>query len=140
MTDRPSDPKCIECRLVVIEPDSMRILTTKSAEGALLPHESIPEHTRVAESLTESIERKYGFRTIQLALLPGAEDGGYCAIHEIMGSQQSALRSFVFANLDEIPASEITDTQRLLVLKIMKGEANELGRFARLGWNYELLA
>jgi hypothetical protein len=140
MTDKPNDPRCIECRLVVIEVDSMRILTTASAADPLLPRESIPAYTRVAEALTETIVQNYGLRTIQLAILPQAEEQNYCAVHEIMGSPEAIPRSLSFTALDEIASGELTEAERSLVLKIMEGIANELGRFARLGWIYELLA
>jgi hypothetical protein len=139
MTDKPNDPGCIECRLVVIEANSMRILTAASAAGHLLPRESIPAYTRAAEALTEAIEQRYGLRTLQLAILPGAEDISYCAVHEIMGSQEEIYRLLSSANLDEIGHSELTETERATVLKIIKGEARELGRFARVGWIDELL-
>jgi aminoglycoside phosphotransferase (APT) family kinase protein len=140
MTDKPNDPRCIECRLVVIEADSMRILTTASAAGPLLPRESIPENTRAAEGLTEALEQRFGLRTIQLAILPGTEELSYCAVHEIMGSQEEVHRLFLFTLLDDIAPSELTEAERATVRKIMKGQAHELGRFARIGWIDELLA
>jgi hypothetical protein len=140
MTDKPSDPKGIECRLVVIEVDSMRILTTASAAGPLLPRETTPAYTRAAEAITEAIEQRYGLRTIQLAILPGTEELSYCAVHEIMGSQEEIYRLLSSATLDEIAPSELTETERATVLKIIKGDARELGRFARIGWIDELLA
>lgn len=139
MTERLSCAEPIECRLVMIDPDSMRILTTATEAGSSLPRESVPAYTRVAEALNEAIEQRYGLRTLQLAILPGAEEPTSCAVHEIMGSQEAALRSYSFVTLDEIASSELTEAERSLALKVMKGEANKLGRFARLGWIDELL-
>lgn len=140
MTNKSDDTKCIECRLVVMEADSMRILTTASPAGPSLPRESIPAYARAAEALTEVIALRFGLRTIQLAILPGTEELDYCAVHEIIGSQKKKQSLLSFATLDEIPPSELTETERVTVLKIMRGEASELGRFARIGWIYELLA
>jgi len=139
MTVRLNDPERIECRLVLISAHSMRVLTT-GASGTSLPRESIPACTRVAEGLNEVIELGYGLRTLQLAILPGAEGRSCCAVHEIVSSPEAVPRSLSFAALDEIASSELTDAERSLVLKIMKGETNKLGRFARLGWIDELLA
>jgi hypothetical protein len=139
MTEKLNDPERIEFRLIIIDAHSMRILTTASAAGHLLPHESIPAYTRVAEGLNEAIELRYGLRTLQLAILPGAEERSCCAVHEIIGSQEALPKSPSFAALNEIASSELAETERSLVLKIMKGEATELGRFARLGWIDELL-
>jgi Phosphotransferase enzyme family len=140
MTDKPDDPKCIECRLVVIEVNSMRILTTAPAPGPLLPRELIPPYTRAAEALTGAIEERYGLRTIQLAILPGAEEISYCAVHEIMGLREEVYGLLSFVALDQIAPGELNETERATVLKIIKGEARELGRFARIGWIDELLA
>jgi Phosphotransferase enzyme family len=140
MTEKLNDPGCIECRLVVIEVNSMKILTTASAAGPSLPRESIPAYTRAAEALTGAIEQKYGLRTIQLAILPRAEEVSYCAVHEILGSQEEVHGLLSFAALDEVAHSELTETERATVLKVIKGDARELGRFARVGWIHELLA
>ena len=140
MTGTINNPERIEYRLVMIDPYSMRILAIKSTARLSLPRESIPAYTRVAEALTETIEQNCGLRTIQLAILPGAVGQNYCAVHEIMSSLEAAPKSLSFAALDEIGSSELTESERSLVLKIVKGEANELGRFARLGWIDELLA
>jgi Phosphotransferase enzyme family len=140
MTEMLNDPGCIECRLVVIEVNSMRILTTASAADPLLPRELIPPYTRTAEALTGVIEQRYGLRTIQLAILPGGEQVSLCAVHEIMGPREEVNGLLSFATLDEISPGELTDTERATVLKITRGGARELGRFARVGWIHELLA
>jgi len=135
----PGEPECIECRLVLIEPHSMRILTTGAAASLLLPRESIPAYSRAAESLTETIERKLGLRTIQLALLPGRVEVGTCAVHEIIGSRKGEPGLLAFTALDDIAAGEFVGEERSIVIKIMKGEAGEFGRFAQLGWIDQLL-
>ena len=140
MTDRLHSPERNECRLIVIDAHSMRILTTASAAGPLLPHEPIPAFSRVAEALNEAIEQRYGLCTVQFRhppwsrgakLLRRSRDHGFAR----SGTQIAFLRS---AGRD--CPSELTEAERSLVLKIMKGEAKELGRFARLGWIDELLA
>jgi hypothetical protein len=140
MTGKPKDPQCNEYRLVLIDAQSMQILTIASRTDLLLPRETIPAYTRVAKALTESIKQKYGFDTMQLALIQGTEGQSHCSVHEIMNLRESASQSVQFTELHEIAASEFAGDERDTVLKIMKGEANELGRFARLGWINELLA
>jgi hypothetical protein len=140
MTDRLNGAERIECRLVIIDSDSMRVLTTAAGAGSSLPRESVPAYTRVAGAFNEAIEQRYGLRTIQLAVLPGTTELISCAVHEIMGLQEQQLRSLSFAALDEVGSNDLTETERSLILKIMMGEANPLGRFARIGWIYELVA
>ena len=140
MTDLFNNPQRIECRLVLIDAHSMRILTTASAAGPLLPRESIPAFTRIAECLTEAIDRRYGLHTIQLALLPGADGLGYCAVHEIIDQPRDQPQSLSFSALNEIAATEFIGEERVTILAIMRENAKELGRFARLGWIDELFA
>jgi hypothetical protein len=140
MTGTINNPERIEYRLVMIDPYSTRILTIKSTARLSLPRESIPAYTRVAEALTEAIEQRYGLRTIQLAILPRAEEQTCCAVHEILGPLDSVAGQPSLATLDEIAPSELAETERAIVLKIMTGGASELGRFARVGWIDELLA
>jgi hypothetical protein len=140
MTDRAKDLPCTECRLVLIDAQSMKILTTASTAGPSLPRETIPAYTRVAETLTKSIEERYGIPTIQLALLSGTEGQSYCAVHELIGRREAVSGTLAFTALDDVVSNEFAGEERAIVLKIMKCEAKELGRFARLGWIDELLA
>ncbi len=139
MTSKPDNPQRTECRLVLIERHSTRILATAGAASHLLPRESIPTYTRTAEFITKAIDRRYGLNTIQLALLPEADNSGSCAVHEIIGVRQALPGSLSFAALDEFASSELTDGERATVRRIMRGEASELGRFANLGWLDKLL-
>jgi Phosphotransferase enzyme family len=140
MADSLKDLRRIECRLIVIDAQSMRILTTAAKTDALLPRQAIPAYSRIAEALTESIEQRYGLNTIQLALLPGAEGKSDCAVHEIVGPRESASLSLPFSALQEIASSEFAGDERATVRAIMNGDATGLGRFARIGWIDELLA
>jgi hypothetical protein len=124
----------------MIDADSMRILTTASAEGPILPRESIPVYARVAEALTEAIEQRFSLRTIQLALFKNAKERGYCAVHEIMGLRDAEPESYSFTELDRISSSEVAGDERTIILKIMRSETSEFGKFARLGWIDELFA
>ena len=138
MTDEPNDRQCIECRLVVIDKHSMRVLTIAGASGPLLPREVIPVYARVAQALTDAIRQRYELCTIQLALLRDAEGPSYCAVYEIIGSGEGVPGSLSFTSLDEIGSGELTGEEQSTVLEIMSRHASPLGRFARLGWVEEL--
>ena len=140
MTDSLNNPQRIECRLVMIDAHSMRILTTTAAPRPLLPRESIAAYTRVAEALNDAIEQRYGLRTMQLAFLPRAERQSYCAVHEIIALRKSVPRSLSLVELGEMAPGELSGEERAIVLAIMKGQASGLGNFARLGWIHDLLA
>jgi hypothetical protein len=127
------------CRLALIEPSSMRIMTINSDSGPLLPCESIHTHSRFAEALTQAVEQIYGLRTIQLALLPGSEEQGYCAVHEILASRSTLSEFLSPVALHEIEPDQLTAEEKAMVIKIMNGHAMDLGRFARVGWISELL-
>ena len=140
MSDKIKDLQRIEYRLAVIDAQSKQILTTVAAAGPILPRVTVLASSRVAEALTETIEKIYHLRTIQLTLLPGAEGQSYCAVHEIVDSREAVSTSLSFSELHDIVTTEFVGKERATVLAIMRGDANEFGRFARLGWIDELLA
>ena len=137
MIDKPNAQQGIEYRIVAIEPSSMLILST-SATFPRLPRVSIPADVRIADAITEFLEENYRLHTIQLAILPGEGEASYCAIHEILRSDSIGLESISLRALGEIAFADLTELDRIHILRIMKGEAVELGRFARLGWIDEL--
>jgi len=139
MTNSLPDGMYVEYRLVLIEPQSMRILTRDTVEGPMLPRESVSAYTRIAQTLTEAIEQRYGFSSLQLAILPAVEGNSDCAVHEIIGPTEDTPGSFSFLVQDEITLGELSDEEKAFVLKILKGETNALGKFARLGWITDLL-
>jgi hypothetical protein len=124
----------LEFRLVAIETASMRVLTTLFPRSISLPRVSVPAGSRLTKALTETVEREVGLRTLELALLPAYNAGPQCTVHEILAPQASLKAPFAFTDLNEISSEELTGEERSLVLKIMKSEAHELGRFARIGW------
>ena len=139
MTNTLDNLQRIEYRAVLIDGHSKRVLAIATAAGPLLPRVSIPPYTRVAESLTEAIDLRYNLRTIQLGSLPDREQFNGCAVLEIVGMQQAMRGPLSFVELDEIASNELSDEERATVLRIIKGEAGELGRFAQLGWLEKLL-
>jgi len=77
---------------------------------------------------------------IGIETLALGSENSYKLWREILGSREEIYRFLSSATLDEIAPSELTETEKATVLKIMKGEESELGRFARVGWIDELLA
>lgn len=139
MMERSSGLRYDEWRLVVIDAQSLRLLAHDGASGAFLPREFIAPYTRVAEALTEAIKQHYGLSTIQLAVVSHPGERGGCAVHEVISSCTAACRPLSLLALDEIASGELTAEERNAVLSIMAGEPTKWGRFARLGWIYELL-
>jgi hypothetical protein len=139
MTNTLDNLQRIEYRAVLIDGHSKRVLAIATAAGLLLPRVSIPPYTRVAESLTEAIALRYNLRTIQLCSLPDREQFSGCAVLEIVDMQQAMCGPLSFVELDEIASNELADEERATVLRVIKGDADELGRFAQLGWLEKLL-
>jgi len=133
MTNTLDNLQRIEYRAVLIDGHSKRVLAIATAAGLLLPRVSIPPYTRVAESLTEAIVLRYNLRTIQLCSLPDREQFSGCAVLEIVDMQQAMCGPLSFVELDEIASNELADEERATVLRVIKGDADELGRFAQLG-------
>ena len=126
----------MQCRLVIIDPRSLQILTLNAR--CILPRSIAPTDSRIAETLTETIRRRLGLSTIQLALLGAPAESSYCAVFEIVRWMHTVPGTHSFRDLDAISPKELTEQERALILRILAGEAHELGRFARLGWIGEL--
>lgn len=127
-----------EFRVAVIDPESLRIVTARSAAGPVLFRESVPRYARTAEALTDALERHHGLHTIQLALLPKGERQTFCAVHELILQTNPSSRSICLNSPNDSAPADLTDKERDLICRIMRGQAHELGRFARLGWIREL--
>jgi hypothetical protein len=137
MTDRTRRLRHIECRLVIIDACSLQILALHAR--SILPRAIAPADSRIAETLTETIRRRFGLCTIQLALLGAQTESSSCAVFEIVGRMPTLPGTHSFRGLDRISSQELTEQERVQILRILAGEAHELGRFARLGWIYELI-
>jgi hypothetical protein len=92
---------------------------------------------RLAYSLAEELESRYGVATIQLALLPRNTSSAF-AIHEVRAASElgAKLTGIEFDQLDE---ETLRDDERDLLQSILKRRDTGQGRFARLGWIDELL-
>lgn len=137
--NKPHDSPSAECRLVVVDSQSLRILTIADTGRPRLPRMRLSPFARGAETLTQAIEQKFGLCTIQLTLRSGSNGLGCCAVHEIVGSTRSKDGSLSFAPLDQIFPGELEDKEQDMVLRVLSRKANELGRFALLGWIDTLL-
>jgi hypothetical protein len=127
-------------RLILIDNASMRVLGIQGPQGFSLPCESIPVGKRVAQALTESIRRRFGFCTMQLAVLPKSTLTTRCAIFEILETQPGFPASASLEILANVPATEMTEEERDTVGRIMTGQEEAFGRFGRLCWIEDLQA
>jgi len=139
MNNRTSEVPTIECRVVVIDPGSKRVVVKPEIRPLSLLRESIPAYGRMAADLTGALFRLYGFTTIQLAVLPRKGCTSYCAVHELICVRRELSTSLSLADLDEVDIGELNPEERDFVGHIISGRLTSHGRFARLGWVRELL-
>lgn len=125
-----------EVSLVLIAPRSRCVLVSRSADGYRLPSAPL-SFGRLASSLTQAVESKYGLPTIQLAL-HSREQSSILAVHEVRSTavQDSGM---VAIDLNELGREVLQDEERNLVRLILDGGDASQGRFARVGWIDELL-
>lgn len=127
-------------RVVLIDPGSMRILVLRGPHGPVLPQQSVPADKRTAQMLTEAMQLRFDFSTIQLAMLPSHGFDTQCVVHEIVRIREDSRRVLCFEKLENIAQSEIDEEERNLISQIIAAGGNPWGRFGRLGWINELLA
>lgn len=143
MASNSGDLQGVEYKLVVVEAQSMRVLTDANSRNSLhpsLPHAWVCSDARVAASLTRAIRRQYGIGTIQLAQFRESASAECCSVHEIIPGQQHSLKDLRFVSLNRATCGALTADEFLKVRRIVDGKAPEFGRFAQPGWFSTLLA
>lgn len=140
MEDTVQNAETREFRLIVCDPLSLQILTLAIDRGIRLPREFIPAYARTAAMLTDVLAQRFGLDTIHLATMLPEDGRSHCAVFEVIGGLKAAGRRLSFQSVEDLSSEEISDHERALFWKITRGDAKELGRFARLGWINELFA
>lgn len=127
-----------EYRLVLVGLGSNRTWTDLNDLAPRLPRVAIPRWTRPAEQLQRAIEDTWRIRAIVLDFYPGGENHAPSAIAEIPSTQSP--HGLTALEIDELPETEMTAGERLVVKEILAGNPGFRGPFSRTGWIEEAKA
>lgn len=125
-----------EYRVVLVRPDSRRVLALDAPGGYRLPSVCIPQWTRPAEQLRKAIQTKWGLQVFVLDFLAAHDDFPLCAVAELLFPDERTELTSVALNM--IASSELSERSRFDLASLLSGDAN--GSVSRVGWIDEAIA
>jgi Phosphotransferase enzyme family len=118
-----------EYRLVLVLPESRKILAIGGVDGYRLPSISIPQRTRPAEQLREAIHTAWKLSVLILDFFHGSP---FCAVAEVLvPSQSTDLKAVSF---EQLQTPELSERQLTQIASILAGDSQVGSPFARVGW------
>jgi hypothetical protein len=121
-------------RLVLVLPESRKILALSGVDGYRLPSLGVQLWTRPTQQLREAIETIWNLHTLILDYLEGPP---ICAVAEVLiPSQRPDLKA---VSLEHLHTTELSEEQRAVITLILGGSSPEGSPFARIGWIYEAI-
>jgi hypothetical protein len=118
-----------EYRLVLVLPESRKILAIGDVDGYRLPSISVPQWTRPAEQLREAIHTAWKLSVLILDFFHGSP---FCAIAEVLvPSQSTDLKAVSF---EQLQTPELSERQLAQIASILAGDSQVSSPFARVGW------
>lgn len=112
--------------------------SSRSTYKVAIAQISVPINARPAAAMTEELRRRFGWSTIQLALLPPTKDEVPRAVHELLSDVRASSEPVAWRTIDEAHTS-LNDEQMQYLYAIIGGIPNDLGCFARIEWIDELM-
>jgi hypothetical protein len=132
VTVHESPIKAAEYQLVLVVPESHKVLAISEAEGYRLPSVKIPRWTRPAEQLQKAVKAAWGVHVIVLDFLSSSGSSKVCAVAEVLVSDaNNGLKSTTVAQL---PSAALEEQHRAQVESMLFGIAGSSGPFSRIGW------
>jgi Phosphotransferase enzyme family len=123
-----------EYRLVLVLPDSRKILAINNADGYSLPSISVLQWTRPAQQLREAIHATWKLHVLILDFFHGSP---LCAVAEVLVLGPPTY--LAASSLDQLQASELSEHQRKQVASLL-ADSHASRPFNRVGWIDEAIA
>jgi thiamine kinase-like enzyme len=128
--------KTTEYLLVLVQPDSRKILVLDSSESCRLPRVRIPQQTRPAEQLRKGSKAAWGLDVLILDFFPSQDASPGGAVAELLGPNPSDELRLVES--ESIGIDELSEQQCALIGNVLAGETKS--PFSQLGWIDEAVA
>lgn len=122
-------------RLVLVLPDSRKLLVIDDFDGDRLPSIAIPQWTRPAEQLQKAIHAVWKLHVLLLEFLQGHP---LCAVAEVL--VPGGIAGFKPIPLRQLATSELSEQQRAQIASILDDDSQASGPFSRVGWINEAIA
>jgi hypothetical protein len=130
MTITETNLETVEYRLVLIQPDSRKILALDTVGACRLPTVRIAQWTRAVEQLRKAAKNAWGLHILVLDLIMDGASSPHCAIAELLlHNGDSELKE---VTLDMINDSELSEEQRFQIALLLSDKTESL--LSRVGW------
>jgi hypothetical protein len=126
--------KTTEYRLVLVLPQSRKILAINDVDEYRLPSVAIPQWTRPAQQLQEAALLVWKLHVLILDFFHGSP---LCAVAEVLVPGPPTY--LVAASLDQLQVSELSEQQRGQVASLL-ADSHTSSSFNRVGWIDEAIA
>jgi hypothetical protein len=125
-----SEQTPMEYRIVFIDPGTHKVLAIANGNQPSLPRVSIAPGGRAIPQLCRAIKNAWGVHAFFLGEISARDADTCCALAELVsGPLPDALR---ITDLDAVMAADLTDGERSVVRRVLKGEHDSL--FLRMRW------
>jgi hypothetical protein len=125
-----------EYRLILVLPESLKILATSDVEGYRLPSVAIPQWIRPAQQLQKAVLTIWRLPILVIDLF--LQDSSYCAVAEALAPAESTgLKTVLF---EQIQTSELSGRQRAQIASILASDGIANNPISHLGWIDEAIA
>ena len=124
-------------RLILVLPESHKVLAISDPSGYRLPSVSIPPWTRPAAQLQKAILAIWRLHAIILDFLAPSEECPLCAVAEILPSAK--VLELKPVPLERIRAPQISGQQHAQLTAMLSGCSNISNPFSRIGWINEAI-
>lgn len=137
MTLQPNTDESAEYRLILMLPESRKVLVSGTCNSGSLPSVRIPQRTRIARELQTAIHNRWKLDVIVLHL-PRPENGGLpCAIAEVrLPKQPPCLRA---VEITQLTAFGLSEKLRAQLVSVLSQEPSD-SPFSRIGWIDQAIA
>jgi hypothetical protein len=126
----------VEYRLILLLPESRKILAISDVDGYRLPSVTIPQWTRPAQQLQEAVLGAWGLPILILDLF--FQDSSHCAVAEALAPAESrGLKPVLF---EQIQTSELPEAQRAQISSLLAGNLTAISPLSHLGWIDQAIA
>lgn len=126
----------VEYQLVLVQPDSHKVLALDINGDYRLPLVRIPPWTRPAEQLRKACKTAWELDVLVLDFLPAQDASPRCAVVELLGPNVS--NDIAPVAPEKIARCDLSELQRAHLASLLAGETSS--RFCQVGWIDEAIA
>ena len=137
MSTHETSVEMTEYRLVLVMPESQKILAVSSADGFRLPSVRIPQWARPAEQLQKATKAAWGLHVIVLDFLYPSDGFPVCAVAEVLLSNGN--NNLAVIELARLSTAILQEQQREQLELTLVRASSSGSPFTRIGWIEEAI-